>query len=96
MRSSLTSRGAFLLIALTGIVVPGVIDFFLVQYGYSGVGSVVWAIGYGSAVIAIWYGWFRPIDFTGDTGESQTWTADIDETEATEKRHTVVDEDVDK
>lgn len=96
MNLSLTSRRAFLLIALIGIIVPGVSDSLLAQYGYSDVGSIVWAIGYGSAVIAIWYGWLRPIEFTGDTGVSQTSTANADEIESTEEQGMTVDEDTDK
>ena len=76
MVPTLTSRRALLLIAVAGIIVPGILDFTLVQYGYSGVGSLVWTLGYGGAIIAVWYGWLRPLDITGDTGESRTWTVD--------------------
>ena len=95
----LTSRRALVLVALAGIIIPGVLDFTLVQYGYSGVGSFVWTVGYGGAVIAVWYGWLRPLNITGDTGESRAWTVDADdstvESDSTD-RDTASEEDDDR
>lgn len=43
----------------TAVVVGGVGDFLLSQAGYRGLGAVVWALGYGGAVVAAWAIWFR-------------------------------------
>lgn len=50
----------------TAVVVGGVGDFLLSQAGYRGLGAIVWALGYGGAVIAVWAIWFR-----GQTFEPQ-------------------------
>lgn len=47
------------------IVFPGLVDYALSAAGYSNLGGIVWAIGYGSGVIAIWYIWIRPLNLTG-------------------------------
>jgi len=51
-----------------GVVVPGLGKYALTSVGYPAVGSAVWATGYLTAVLAIWYVWIRPIDFDGAGG----------------------------
>lgn len=48
-----------------GVVVWGLVDYALSQAGYSTVGAVVWAIGYLTTMLLIWYIWVRPLDLTG-------------------------------
>ncbi|WP_162224431.1 hypothetical protein [Halorussus amylolyticus] len=48
-----------------GVFVPGLADYALSAAGYPAVGGVVWASGYLTAMVAIWYIWIRPLDFHG-------------------------------
>jgi hypothetical protein len=50
------------------VIVPGLANGFLSQFGYPWVGSAVWAMGYGLGVVYIWYEWIRPLDITGPEG----------------------------
>ncbi|MDS0259130.1 hypothetical protein NDI56_06960 [Haloarcula sp. S1CR25-12] len=50
------------------VIVPGLANAYLSQWGYPWVGSAVWATGYGLGVLYIWYEWIRPIDITGPEG----------------------------
>jgi len=50
------------------VIVPGLANGLLSQWGYPWVGSAVWAVGYGLGGVFIWYGWIRPLDITGPKG----------------------------
>ncbi len=50
------------------VIVPGLANGLLSQWGYPWVGSAVWAMGYGLGVVFIWYEWIRPLDITGPEG----------------------------
>ena len=50
-----------------GVIVPGLADYALSAAGYEALGSVVWATGYLTAILAIWYIWVRPLDLHGTT-----------------------------
>ncbi|MFC7175969.1 hypothetical protein [Halosegnis marinus] len=50
----------------TAVVLAGVGDFLLSQAGYTGLGALVWALGYGGAVVAVWAIWFRGQEFDPD------------------------------
>ena len=50
------------------VIIPGLANGFLSQYGYPLAGSAVWALGYGLGVVYIWYEWIRPLDITGPEG----------------------------
>ena len=50
------------------IIVPGLANGLLSQWGYPWVGSAVWAMGYGLGVVFIWYEYIRPLDITGPQG----------------------------
>ena len=65
----LSSRVKFAIILTLGVVVPGSLAYLFSMGGFSQIASIVWVIGYGGAIIAIWYNWIRPIDFEGDNGE---------------------------
>ncbi|MDL5362187.1 hypothetical protein [Halalkalicoccus sp. NIPERK01] len=63
---ALSGRAAFVLVLVTGIVVPGVMNFVLsVVLGQQMLGRLVWALGYTLMIAVIWYGWIRPLDLTG-------------------------------
>ncbi|MFD1647288.1 hypothetical protein [Haloarchaeobius litoreus] len=47
------------------VIVPGVLKYLLTSAGFSFLGTVVWALGYGSFALAFWYAFIRPIDLTG-------------------------------
>lgn len=65
------SRRNILLLALVlfaGVAVPGLARRALGQAGYSDLGRVVFVLGYGLMVLAIWYVWIRPLDLSGPSG----------------------------
>jgi hypothetical protein len=53
------------LILAAGVIVPGVLDYFLHQAGRPALGSAVWLAGFGTMILVVWYGWVRPLDFQG-------------------------------
>ena len=61
------TREKLLLVALlvVGIAGSGIVRRLLGELGYGGRGAVVFVLGYGGMVFAIWYGWIRPMDITG-------------------------------
>ena len=61
-------RSLFAALLVTGIVLPGVLNYFLTRANYDTLGTVVWVVGYLTMVGAIWYGWIRPLDLTGPDG----------------------------
>ncbi|MGB9987379.1 hypothetical protein [Salarchaeum japonicum] len=74
----------FLLVVAAGIVLPGITrgllagtaigETALVSFAGNNftVGMLVWVVGYGSALFVLWYGWLRPLDLEGATGEGET------------------------
>jgi len=62
------SRLLLLLVAIAGVVLPGIGNYGFGQAGYATLGTVVWAGGYGLTAIAIWYYWIRPMDISGPSG----------------------------
>ncbi len=78
---SISSKWAFVFVLLIGIVGPGLLDYLLSASGASQLGGAVWALGYGTMVLVIWYGWIRPLNLTGpETTNEQTGAADGDPT----------------
>ncbi|MGQ4554823.1 hypothetical protein [Halobellus sp. GM3] len=61
------TRDKLLLAALlfVGIAGSGLVRRLLGELGYNDLGAVVFILGYGGMVVAIWYGWIRPLDLTG-------------------------------
>jgi len=51
-----------------GVVVPGLANYALANAGYPTLGTVAWATGYLSVMVAAWYVWVRPVDFGPATG----------------------------
>ncbi|KTG09360.1 hypothetical protein AUR64_16400 [Haloprofundus marisrubri] len=54
-----------ILILFVGIAGTGIVRRLLGELGYNGIGRVVFVIGYGGMIFALWYGWIRPLDITG-------------------------------
>ena len=50
---------------LVGIAGSGLARRGLGELGYNDLGALVYILGYGGMVVAIWYGWIRPMDLTG-------------------------------
>jgi hypothetical protein len=61
------TRDKLLLAALlfVGVAGSGIARRLLGKLGYDNVGAVVFVLGYGGMVVAIWYVWIRPMDLTG-------------------------------
>jgi hypothetical protein len=58
-------RLLFVVVVVTGIVLPGLARRFLGEAGYAGVGTVVFVLGYAGMIFVVWYGWIRPLELTG-------------------------------
>lgn len=57
----------FGLMMALGIIVPGLIKYFLTQIGYSMLGTVIFFTLYLTAAIFIWFVWIRPLELTGSS-----------------------------
>ena len=53
-----------------GVIVPGLLKYFVSAAGYEALGTALWISGYLTAILVIWYVWLRPIDFQGTAGGS--------------------------
>lgn len=60
-----TDRLLLIALLVVGIAGTGIVRRFLGELGYNGLGRLVFALGYGGMVVAIWYGWIRPLEITG-------------------------------
>ena len=57
----------------------GFLDYLVFNSGYEGMATAIWAVGYGTIALGIWFVWLRPLDFTEPSEtESRTWSADSD------------------
>ncbi|AHG04672.1 hypothetical protein HALDL1_14540 [Halobacterium sp. DL1] len=59
------------LVLAAGIALPGVADYALKEAGAPTAGAVVWALGYATMVLVVWYYWIRPLDITGPRGGTE-------------------------
>lgn len=50
---------------LVGVAGSGIARRLLGELGYNDLGALVYLLGYGGMVGALWYGWIRPLDITG-------------------------------
>jgi hypothetical protein len=66
---TLRTRKTLLLAAVLvgGVVLPGLARWWLGTQGLDTLGTVVFAVGYATAALVVWYGWIRPLDLTGPT-----------------------------
>lgn len=70
------------LVLLVGIAGTGVLRRQLGLLGYNELGRIVFVLGYGGMVFVIWYGWIRPLDITGPTGNADVSPYDGDASDA--------------
>jgi len=63
-----SEKVAFAAVLASGVLIPGLAKYFLSAAGYPGIGSLVWAVGFGTMVFVIWYVWLRPLEITGPIG----------------------------
>lgn len=64
--AALSGKAAFVLVLVSGIVIPGVMNYVLsAGLGQEQLGRIVWVLGYTLMIGVIWYGWLRPLDFRG-------------------------------
>lgn len=63
-----SEKVAFGTVLASGVILPGLAKYFLSAAGYPDLGSLVWVLGFGTMVFAVWYVWIRPLDITGPTG----------------------------
>lgn len=61
------TRDKLLLAALlfVGVAGSGIARRLLGELGYDDLGALVFLLGYGGMIVAIWYGWIRPMNITG-------------------------------
>lgn len=50
------------------IVIPGLTNATLSSMGYGTLGSIVWAVGFGSGALIVWYIYIRPLDIRAPEG----------------------------
>lgn len=82
------------LVLFVGVAGTGVVRRQLGVLGYNQLGRYVFVLGYGGMVFVVWYGWIRPLDITGPTGNAGTDAgADTRTDDATAGTH--VDDDAD-
>lgn len=55
---------ALALTMVTVVVLPGLANALLGYLGYPTLGTVVWAVGYGTGALFIWYAYVRPLDIS--------------------------------
>jgi hypothetical protein len=78
----LSSRAAFALVLVGGVAGTGLLVRLLNVLGYPLLGSATWAVGYVATIVVLWYGWFRKMDITGQSGAEPESGPDVPETGA--------------
>ena len=69
-RALLTHDRVLLAVVLVvGIAGTGIVRRQLGLLGYNALGRLVFVMGYGGTVFVVWYGWIRPLDITGPSGD---------------------------
>jgi len=71
----LSSQQLFVLVALVGIIGPGLGVYAFEQANLPLIADLVWIVGYGTAVFVVWFIWIRPLDLVGSR-EQDVFTAD--------------------
>lgn len=54
-------------LAVGGVVMTGILVYVLERVGPPGAQEIVWILGYGLTIFALWYLFLRPIDLSGGT-----------------------------
>lgn len=55
-------------VAVIGILTTGLLVYVLARTGPPGAEKLVWILGYGATIFALWYLLLRPIDFRAGAG----------------------------
>lgn len=50
------------------VVLPGLASAVLGNAGFETLGSAVWAVGYGTGAVFVWYVWIRPLNISAPDG----------------------------
>lgn len=79
----LSSQQLFVLVALVGIIGPGLGVYIFEQANLPFIADLVWIVGYGTAVLVVWFIWIRPLDLVGSR-EQDVFTADDTESSPNE------------
>ncbi|SEA32573.1 hypothetical protein SAMN04488065_2674 [Haloplanus vescus] len=79
----LSSQQLFVLVALVGIIGPGLGVYIFEQANLPLVADLVWIVGYGTAVLVVWFIWLRPLDLVGSR-DQDVFTADDTESSPNE------------
>lgn len=66
---SMSDQSLLALLMVTGVVVPGVLSYFVGKAGYPTLGSFVWFTGFATMVLLVWYLFIRPLDLTGPAAD---------------------------
>jgi hypothetical protein len=61
----LSSRQFAIVVVLVGLIGPGLLVFVLEQANLARAADIVWVVGYGTAILVVWYIWLRPIELVG-------------------------------
>ncbi|WP_129113125.1 hypothetical protein [Halegenticoccus tardaugens] len=56
-------------VLFVGVVGSGLAKWTLTEAGYGTLGSVLFVMGYGGMIAAVWFGWLRHYDFTGPAAD---------------------------
>lgn len=64
-----SDRPLAVVILLSGIVLPGLLRYWLGQNGFDTLGTAVFVVGYGTMILLVWWVWIRPLDLVGPSGE---------------------------
>lgn len=65
---SLSDRSLLALVLAGGVIVPGVLSYFVGKFVDPTLGSFVWYTGFATMVFLVWYLFIRPLDLTGPVG----------------------------
>lgn len=81
----LSSRQLFVFVVVVGLIGPGLAVYALEQASLPLVADMVWILGYGTAVLVVWYVWIRPLDLIGSA--ARDISVDIDPAETDDGEH---------
>jgi hypothetical protein len=71
------SRWLLAVVFIGSMLALGFLDYLVFNSGYEGIATAIWAVGYGTIVLGVWFVWLRPLDFTEPSElESRTWSVD--------------------
>ena len=81
----LSSNRFAVLLAVIGIIGPGILVYTLEQANLSWVADIVWIVGYGTTAFVVWFVWLRPLDLVGAAAQDIDFDAKQDSPSDTEQ-----------